>query len=621
MVFFIPLFAGMHVIPEDFASIQEAVCAAENGDTILVNPGIYLENIDFSGKNILLTSLYILSANPLHIQQTILDGDQKHSVVRFSSGETSRAMLSGFTITGGVSKNGAGIYCENASPRLKNLIITGNRAEGWLSSGGGIYITNGDPSIHSVHIVNNSANLGGGLYFNYSNAELQDCEISGNTVSGNISRGGGVFVGLFSSVQIKNTDISRNSADWHGGGLYAWTDAVVNLRNVIITENKTRLWGSSGGGIFVSGGSLFMDHGTLAYNSGSESGSLGFRAADASITNSIIWDNTPAPLFVTGTDGPSVITIASSVIERGKPGILLNKNGELNWLSGNIDEDPKFLDPEFNNYALQDNSPCIDRGDLRIVNEDVVLSEHGVNGYLGFMPDMGAIEYDPQHQPGVTGDLNRDDFADIRDVVKLIDLIMDNPSSVNMDQLVQNLIKEPAEDIHKENIAAFSSMTVQVNFASSINSGAFEDYWRHGNGIEGSIETPFYLGLIQGGIHILPYYSLNSSIPDFYTGLIFLGWGLEFPVLEKLDWYNFARLGNIQMNFNDDTIIAALKTESELCTSIGTRFSYTVAANLSLSVSGNYMVIHTSRPIELTFMSVGLGYSLQTPGWIKNFLD
>ena len=47
--------AVIHV-PQDHSTIQEALDAAQNGDTILVDPGTYIELIDFKGKAITVRS-------------------------------------------------------------------------------------------------------------------------------------------------------------------------------------------------------------------------------------------------------------------------------------------------------------------------------------------------------------------------------------------------------------------------------------------------------------------------------------------------------------------------------------------------------------------------------------
>ena len=52
-----------------FATIQELIDAASDGDIILVEPGTYVENINFNGKNVTLRS----SGGP---EITIIDGNQ-----------------------------------------------------------------------------------------------------------------------------------------------------------------------------------------------------------------------------------------------------------------------------------------------------------------------------------------------------------------------------------------------------------------------------------------------------------------------------------------------------------------------------------------------------------------
>src|SRR5215472_7961555 len=84
-------FAATVNVPADQPTIQAGINAAVNGDTVLVAPGTYFENISFNGKAISVKG----SGGP---KATIIDGGQKGSVVSFTSGETLSAVLSGFTI-------------------------------------------------------------------------------------------------------------------------------------------------------------------------------------------------------------------------------------------------------------------------------------------------------------------------------------------------------------------------------------------------------------------------------------------------------------------------------------------------------------------------------------------
>src|SRR5580704_17630160 len=148
-------------VPSDQASIQAGILAANNGDTVLVAPGTYFENIDFKGKAITVTS----AGGP---SVTIIDGGKVNQVVTLDSGEGSSSVLSGFTIQNGVSSFvGGGIYINRTSPTIRHNVIQNNLAS---DGGGGIGVYFASPLIEGNTIRNNSqvSNVegggGGGIY-------------------------------------------------------------------------------------------------------------------------------------------------------------------------------------------------------------------------------------------------------------------------------------------------------------------------------------------------------------------------------------------------------------------------------------------------------------------------
>ncbi len=147
-------------VPADYPTIQEAINAAINFDTVLVGAGTYIENINFKGKAITVKSVYGPAS-------TIIDGNKKDSVVKFSSGENIFSVLDGFTITNGLATDGGGIYCNSSFPTITNCTISGNSA----NVGGGICCYYSYPTITNCTISGNSANSatqGGGIYCYYS---------------------------------------------------------------------------------------------------------------------------------------------------------------------------------------------------------------------------------------------------------------------------------------------------------------------------------------------------------------------------------------------------------------------------------------------------------------------
>jgi hypothetical protein len=142
---------GGIIVPDEINTIQSAIDIANEGDTIYVKSGNYKENIHFNGTNVSLLSTdgYL---------STIIDGDNKGSVITFESGESSSSIIDGFTLINGNSTYGGGIYCKDANPTLINLKIENNNA----SVGGGIYSDYWRGIIRNVIITSNNASEKGG---------------------------------------------------------------------------------------------------------------------------------------------------------------------------------------------------------------------------------------------------------------------------------------------------------------------------------------------------------------------------------------------------------------------------------------------------------------------------
>jgi len=165
---------------EQYISIQAAIEAASNGDTVLVHPGRYIENIDYIGKSITVCSLEATTNDSTYISQTIIDGNRNGSCVAFRNAEQN-ATLRGFTITNGTGfltydelTRGGGVLINNAymtegSVSLTNCVITGNHA----GMGAGISCLNASLQLSGVNIHHNySLASGGGILFTGTNTMI-----------------------------------------------------------------------------------------------------------------------------------------------------------------------------------------------------------------------------------------------------------------------------------------------------------------------------------------------------------------------------------------------------------------------------------------------------------------
>jgi len=183
----------------DYTRIQLAIQASKTGDIIVVRPGIYVENVQFLGKNI-----FLRSENPEDwsvVEQTIIKAAASQPVVTFSGNETSACRLEGFTIQDGFAPYGGGVLGQSTYAVIRRCIIRNNTA---LNAGGGLQSCNG--LVESCRITGNTSAYGGAaagchgviincivsdnqategaLAFNNCDGIIAQCTVAGNTGSG-----------------------------------------------------------------------------------------------------------------------------------------------------------------------------------------------------------------------------------------------------------------------------------------------------------------------------------------------------------------------------------------------------------------------------------------------------
>jgi len=403
-------------VPKDFTTIQAAIDAAVKGDTVLVAPGTYLENINFSGKEIIVTS----SGGPV---VTIIDGGkpiypQYGSVVTFTTNEGSSSVLDGFTLTNGSGRLyntssyfGGGISCNKTSPTIRNNIISNNTAAG---AGGGIECTWSSPHIVNNIICDNSAIVGGGINSgHYSHPVIanntinankartdsgggiyctDDVIIENNVIVGNSARdGGGILCDHFIS-NITNNLISENTASWRGGGIWCNSSTIV-LANNIITKNKAM----QGGGVFCAFiTDIETTNNTISFNTASSAGGGIFCDFFSTInmTNTIVWDN-KAPsgsgIWLGFNSYSSYLNVSYSDLNLDKSTVHIDPGCILTVGSGMIDSDPLFVDQGKGDYHLTYLSPCKDTGDNAAVTG---LTDFEGDPRIAYgTVDMGADEF------------------------------------------------------------------------------------------------------------------------------------------------------------------------------------------------------------------------------------
>ncbi len=215
-------------------SIQNLIDSADGGDTIIIPPGNYYENIDFKGKNIIVQS--IDPFDPRIVASTVISGDGRGPVVTFRNGEDEMTSISGFTLKNGFGKHlegfycGGGVYIENSSPTISNNLILDN----WAERGSAIYVygLNSSPEITENTISRNRGEEGV-VYYSSQFENNKVVKVYHNVISDNQSYG--VIAKYPKELRIENNEISRNDG---GIALSSSNREAVNIESNIIQDNK-----------------------------------------------------------------------------------------------------------------------------------------------------------------------------------------------------------------------------------------------------------------------------------------------------------------------------------------------------------------------------------------------
>ena len=145
---------------DQYTSIQTAINASSPGDTVLVYPGRYFENVIISTSNLSLLSLESTTQNMAYVDSTIIDGSNSSQCLMINP-NIQNISIRGFSLTKG--KGACTALLEGSITTITNCKLFDN----WSGNGGGIHIAGATVHLSGVSIFNNYAyNMGGGIYAN-----------------------------------------------------------------------------------------------------------------------------------------------------------------------------------------------------------------------------------------------------------------------------------------------------------------------------------------------------------------------------------------------------------------------------------------------------------------------
>lgn len=240
-------------VPSQHATIQGALNAAYDGDTVLVAPGVYFERLDFAGKAINLRS----SGGP---SVTTIDAELLGTAVRmsglFADGgappqDSLHPSLEGFTVTRGFAKfdSGGGVSSAGEFVRIVNCRFDGNSAD---YAGGGVYIVGANAEIRNCEFADNSAGFdGGGLMIQTDFETTGATSVVGCAFSLNEAHqvGGGANISA-TTLTMAHCAFNANEAGYGGGAYVISFDS--GVRGCTFTNNSADIGAGLASGLLFA---------------------------------------------------------------------------------------------------------------------------------------------------------------------------------------------------------------------------------------------------------------------------------------------------------------------------------------------------------------------------------
>ena len=224
-------------------SLRQALANLCPGGTVVFAPALVGQTITLTSGPFALSKNVTIDASGA--QGLTISGNNADRVFIVNAGTT--ASIKSLTIANGYGWDLAGGVLNNGSLTLDHVIVANNRMEtnagDFWKGGGGIY--NGDGAVLNLidsTVASNQANWSGGGIYAFFNTTTT---IIRSTISGNVSNDVGGGIRSLGNMTISNSTISGNTATgWHGGAIFH-TDGHMTITSSTIANNIAPNWASS----------------------------------------------------------------------------------------------------------------------------------------------------------------------------------------------------------------------------------------------------------------------------------------------------------------------------------------------------------------------------------------
>lgn len=241
-----PVAADTIFVPQDFSTIQAAINAAADGDSVIIQSGTYTERLDTLGKRI--------SINGVAVNPPTIVGTPGGPVIRVrpTAGQVGVVQIMNLTIRDGDAALGGAIQVDaNARLFLLDSRLWRNEA----AAGGAVLLgTNSFAFIRGCDFWQNTSDSDGGAIYAFGGADvrIEDTLFEANSAVGD---GGAIRLGAGAIELEPGVRFLRNTAGDVGGAVALFAGAEMVADQARFDRNAAAGSGG-GGGIYAEGASV-----------------------------------------------------------------------------------------------------------------------------------------------------------------------------------------------------------------------------------------------------------------------------------------------------------------------------------------------------------------------------
>ncbi len=309
--------AGTGTLTSPLDSIQDGMDRA--GQCVIVRQGTYRETLDFDGAAIDVWGVdgedfTFIDADGVPCEGADPTGCE--AAVTMNSGGSVAMSMHGFTVTGGTGHTessvttttcadsstshggvtectvtvyeycGGGFYVNGDDPNLYDLVVVDNTLpafeqyavdsgcapgtgscgyeQNWLYSyGGGLCLKDSAASLENVHVYENYADQGGGVYVGGSSVVTYDHSMLAENGAGD---GGGINADG-GNLSATNLIVAFNDADTDGGGIFTQNSGTSSFTNASFAYNASATGATRGDAAYVSTGTTVASMNSILHTS------------------------------------------------------------------------------------------------------------------------------------------------------------------------------------------------------------------------------------------------------------------------------------------------------------------------------------------------------------------